>query len=221
MKKALQKIFSLFKKAGPSRKGKARKTTAQSLVEFAIALPILILLFAGVVEFGFILNYYLSILDATREAARRYSAGEPFLRDSNNLPNGDRMAFYADAADYARDLLDPLFDDPTYLGRRIPLDPAVDDVIVTVYSIEDSTIDQYPESGPYHLYGAVHFESLFDVNSILATRVAGAPKEGLLLVEVHYFYHQVLGLPYLTIFLSDPLPLHAYTIMPIRAAEPP
>jgi len=36
-------------------------------VEVAIAFPIFIMLFSGVVEFGFIINTYLSLLDATRD----------------------------------------------------------------------------------------------------------------------------------------------------------
>ena len=67
MQKAIQRVFSLFTKTNPPRKRNAHKTRGQSLVEVAIAFPVLIILFSGVIEFGFILNYYLSLLDATRE----------------------------------------------------------------------------------------------------------------------------------------------------------
>ena len=70
MQKALQKIFWLFTKTNPPRKTSARKPWGQSLVEVAITFPILIMLFTGVVEFGFILNTYLSLVDATRDAYR-------------------------------------------------------------------------------------------------------------------------------------------------------
>ena len=33
-------------------------------------LPILLMLLSGVIEFGFMLNYYLDVIDATRETAR-------------------------------------------------------------------------------------------------------------------------------------------------------
>jgi Flp pilus assembly protein TadG len=42
----------------------------QSLVEFAIILPIILLLLMGIVEFGMMLNSYLTIQNVTREGAR-------------------------------------------------------------------------------------------------------------------------------------------------------
>lgn len=46
------------------------KKKGQALVEFAILLPILILIIAGIMEFGIILNSYLTIQNASREGAR-------------------------------------------------------------------------------------------------------------------------------------------------------
>jgi Flp pilus assembly protein TadG len=224
MQKALQKVFSLFIKTNPPRKGGLRKNRAQSLVEVAIAFPILIVLFSGVVEFGFIINYYLSLLDATREAARVYSTGDPYcnvISASCAAANGsDDSNFYNQAALTVQKALDPSVEKPTYVGRRIPLDPAVDDVIVTVYSAAGNTITSHPSGGPYHLFSNGKYSSIFNTTDILNTRVSGAPNAGMLLVEVHYNYHQVLALPWMTAFLPNPLPLRAYTIMPIRAGEP-
>ena len=42
----------------------------QSLVEFAILLPLLLLLLMGILEFGIMLNSYLTINNASREGAR-------------------------------------------------------------------------------------------------------------------------------------------------------
>jgi len=42
----------------------------QSLVEFAILLPILLLLLMGIFEFGLMLNSYLTINNSAREGAR-------------------------------------------------------------------------------------------------------------------------------------------------------
>jgi Flp pilus assembly protein TadG len=42
----------------------------QSLVEFAILLPLLLLLLMGILEFGIMLNAYLSINNSAREGAR-------------------------------------------------------------------------------------------------------------------------------------------------------
>jgi len=47
-----------------------RNEKGQSLVEFAILLPVLLLLLMGILEFGIMLNSYLSINNSAREGAR-------------------------------------------------------------------------------------------------------------------------------------------------------
>jgi len=218
MRNILQKLFSFNKKITtlpPSTK--KQKSKGQSLVEFAIAFPIVILLFSGVVEFGFILNYYLSLLDATREAARQYSLTNPWLPDPRPARN-DTYWFYIDAAETVKDAVEPR--DINDTSRKIVLDPTRDDVIITVYSLCGNNVYSFPAAGGYHLYPG-NATSVFTNASMLSSRLAGAPNAGVLLVEINYNYHQVLALPWLTVWLSNPLPLRAYTIMPLRAAEPP
>ncbi|NOH03534.1 MAG: hypothetical protein HND47_17015 [Chloroflexi bacterium] len=104
MKKMLERVFSFLRLKTtrlPAQK-KWHKTRAQSLVEFAITLPIILILLSGVVEFGFALNYYLSLLDATREAARFFSDQDPFTRDGGGAITGDDNNFYASAATMVR-----------------------------------------------------------------------------------------------------------------------
>ena len=229
MRKVLEGVISLFKKTAPLRGGKKRKSRGQSLVEVAIAFPVLIMLLTGVIEFGFILNFYLSLLDATRDAARLYSGDDPFLADGVTDDND----FYLQTAYKVQKFLDPVIDDPTYRGRRILLDPANDDVIVTVFGAEDDVVIIWRDGGPYHLFPTPghptgNYPSLFGneeegisaEEAILNTRVADAPNAGILLVEIHYNYHHVLNLPWFTAVLPNPLHLQAYTIMPIRAGEP-
>lgn len=189
------------------------KTKAQSLVEFAITLPIILLLLSGVVEFGFALNYYLSLLDATRQAARWGSNLDPF-----NPDNSDNYTFYSGVAGEALYNLDPSIVNPSYEGRRIALDSSADDIIVSVFSIDGTTVTRYPTAGSYRLYG--NATPIFNTTSISNHLVSGAPNAGVLVVEVHYGYHQVLRLPWLTAFVPDPMFLRAYSIMPLSAAEP-
>ena len=47
-----------------------RSTEGQSLVEFALVLPILIALILGMIEFGWILNGKITLTSAAREGAR-------------------------------------------------------------------------------------------------------------------------------------------------------
>ncbi|MGJ7919181.1 TadE/TadG family type IV pilus assembly protein [Neobacillus sp. LXY-4] len=52
-----------------------RSEKGQSLVEFALVLPVLLLLLFGIVDFGRIFHAYLTIDQAGREAARVASIG--------------------------------------------------------------------------------------------------------------------------------------------------
>lgn len=47
----------------------------QSIIEFALILPILLLILMGILEFGLMLNAYLSINNASRDGARYASVG--------------------------------------------------------------------------------------------------------------------------------------------------
>lgn len=47
-----------------------RNEKGQSLIEFAILLPFLLLLLMGILEFGIMLNSYLTIHNSAREGAR-------------------------------------------------------------------------------------------------------------------------------------------------------
>ena len=68
----------------------------QSLVEFAIILPVVLLLLMGIIEFGMMFNSYLTIQNVAREGARLGIVGgsdieiKTLIRDiSPNLTPGD------------------------------------------------------------------------------------------------------------------------------------
>jgi hypothetical protein len=215
----------------------ASKSRGQSLVEIAIAFPVLIMMLAGLVEFGFMLNYYLSLLDSTREAARTFSNFTPFEdgytlspRDCTcsvaSCPNeeaGDRVdadcdknTFYQGTAGMVLDNLQPRSAMDT--SRRIILNSASDDVVVSVFSVASSSVTRFPAGGEYRWFN--NQPSRLSNAEIADRLIANAPDTGILLVEVFFDYHQVLALPWLAPFLPDPVLLHAYTMMPLAAAEP-
>lgn len=47
-----------------------RRTRGQSLVEFAVVLPIFLLILSGILDFGFLLYSRMTVISATREGAR-------------------------------------------------------------------------------------------------------------------------------------------------------
>ena len=199
------------------RQGRSR-AKAQSLVEIAIALPVLLILLSGMIELGFMLNYYLSLLDSTREAARLYSNFDPFLRDEDRNPIGDDLDFYQGVAATVVDSLQPANEQDT--SRKIVLDAANDDVVVSIFSVDGTNVVRFPSSlgGEYHWFN--NQPSAFSDAEIVSRLISTAPPTGILLVEVFYDYHQVLALPWITIFIPNPTMLHAYTMMPLSAAEP-
>ena len=206
MKKAIIKILPFLNK---DQKPRARKPVGQSLIEFGIALPVLILILTAMMEFGFILNFYLSLLDATREAARFASGADPFAVD----PNSHQVEYYNTTSALVRGSLDPQVADASYQGRRLVLDPATDDVIVTVYCVNSGSVTAYPSAGGYHMYN--NDASVFTSSTIQSSYLNGAPDAGLVLVEVYYSYHPIVG-----IFYNRPIMLRAYSIMPANAADP-
>jgi len=56
-----------------NRDRRRSRAEGQSLVEFALVLTPLLLILLGIVQFGFIFNAYITVTNATREAAREAS----------------------------------------------------------------------------------------------------------------------------------------------------
>jgi hypothetical protein len=222
-------LFRLI--ATRASKARRRKTRAQSMVEFAILLPLLIMLFSGMVEFGFMMNTYLSLLDATRQSARLYSNRTPFYLDEPTNTLVDDPNFYSGAALEVKDALAPPAD-PN--ARQIVLDTSNDDVLISVISVSVDTvpdpdvislIERHPTGSVFFsLYGTQPSNYQLDSKiEALMTQNGTIPVEtGILIVEVWYGYHGVLKLPWLKMFMSDasPVMLHADTIMPLVSAKP-
>jgi len=55
--------------------GYIRNNRGQALVEFALMLPVLMLLIIGMMEFGLIINQYMVVTEAAREGARSAAVG--------------------------------------------------------------------------------------------------------------------------------------------------
>ena len=58
----------------PRRRGRRARTRGQSLVEFALGVPLFMLLLLGMVEFGFVFTHHIGLEYASREGARMGSA---------------------------------------------------------------------------------------------------------------------------------------------------
>lgn len=202
----------------------------QSLIELTLVLTILLTLLTGMVEFGNLLNQYITVVDAAREGARFASNDDPFIRavtadcatpfclranfftnvdeiiEGSLLPNGNR-------APNAKGALSP-----------IRLNPANgDDVIISVFSIYNGVATRFPadEDGwSYYEYkGLTGQASSFSTSELESRLDSTAPDTGMVVVEIYYNYDQILKL-WGFIGVPDPIRVHAYSIMPLSAAEP-
>lgn len=209
------KLWSLL-----GRKGRSR---GQSLVEFVVILPILLIMISGLIEFGFLLNTYLDVIDAARDGARFGANIDPLLIDDGV----------------------PSCTGTTYLYRLVPcvvtqalapqviLDPAnpppgdSDDLVISVFTVSGTTISQrlgengFPDADGWSLTGehASNFTTA-EVQAVLSAAPGTPPSTGIVMVEVFYDYHMILALPWITAFVPNPITLHAYTLMPNTFAEP-
>ncbi len=227
----LQKVTTLIKSSASKSIRGGHKSTGQSLVEIAITLPILILLFSGMVEFGFMLNTYLSIQDAVRTAARHYSNENPLMKDAGGTVVDD-LTFYNDAAQAVVDSLMPP-DDPN--ARQVVVDPTRDNVLISVLTIrvnEDAdpdaieSITRHPQDAEFfRLYPATTPNSVYgdtEIENYVTTNGAVPVDMGLLIIEIFYSYEGVLHLPWTEPFFSEANPAMLYnsTIIPLVSVKP-
>ncbi|MCG2785741.1 MAG: pilus assembly protein [Anaerolineae bacterium] len=204
----------MHKQKGNGQKGQR----GQSFVELAIVLSLLIFMLAGVVEFGYLLNQYITLVEGTRETARVLSPQKFF--DDSGVPNNDLFvngAAHLGGGLYVLDGENLVVAPESSSIWPITLDETIgDDIIISIFSInDDGTLIRYPDDDGYSRFG--NETSRFSDADISAKLVSGAPKTGAVLVEVFYHYHQILNL---LEGWTGPIAVHAYSILPLAGAEP-
>jgi hypothetical protein len=179
----------------------------------------------GIAEYGLLLNRYLNVLDATREAARYTANFNPFcpLTSTDPLcpPGTVTPDYYQNTADLAEQVLYPVVLEPT---RN-------DDIVISFFVVSGGHVaGRYPtadgQSGwswSEHKLGylARNHDSLQTSTFIDGRLTHDAPDVSVSLVEVFYDYPQTLKLVAFLQFVPDPIPVYAYAIMPIKNITPP
>jgi hypothetical protein len=222
-----EKVFCQKEDASASR--------GQSMVELALLFPVLLILLSGLIEFGFILNQYLSLMDAARNAARFASDGLYYETSDSNMDCATTTHFYWQTACLVNQELrmeaptitlndngTPDFDGDDYL------DPTVgNDILISAFGFikDEGIVARYPGDGWYSYAEAMDVTSdkvsRFTIEDIEGSMVSmDAPNTGYILVEIFYYYDQKLKLPWITAVIDDPLLLHTYAFMPLPSAEP-
>jgi hypothetical protein len=218
------------------KKWRLRQTEGQSLVEMALTLPLLLLMFAGLVEVGAALRNYLIVVNSNREGTRYAARGRWF--DASHDPTSQ------DAQDiFGRVVASAGLEQrgeqwvPTLRTQDIGELPANATIAVTYFEIPA----QFDRSGILDPQPALSFgtwytgtghvgESRIDVEAIklqkqqdnLAFNQKYFIDEGLLdipsddnfiVVEVWFDHQQILGLPFFTELLPETITLYSQSTM--------
>jgi hypothetical protein len=209
------------------------KGIGQSLVEFTVLLPVLLIMISGLIEFGIMLNYYLDLIDAGREAAR-FAADTDLIRNPNPPYASLELStnpMYAKIQDLAMQSLAAASDNRIDWPKMRIMYPGTfcdhvkGDIVISAFGVLNNAgspvVDKrFPTDAPNGHSLCNHYFSKFTSADIQARLDPAAPTSGLVLVEIYFDYDQVLGLPWITAFVPNPVHLHAYTIMPNANVEP-
>jgi hypothetical protein len=192
----------------------------QGLVETALFFPVLLLVLSSLVEFGFLLNDYLAMQDAARNAARFASDGLYYESDTDMNCNTTRNFYRQTACLVNREL------SQARPQLQLDLGNGHDDIVISTFSVTQGSGISARHSGEAGWSEALDSTGTRNQSSRLSQGAVNgkldslAPSTGFLSVEIFYDYHQKLGLPWVTAILRDPFLLHAYVFMPLVSAEP-
>jgi hypothetical protein len=219
------------KPAVNSTRHRSNKRRAQSIVEFVLLLPLLLMLLSSLVEFGFALNEYLDLTDTSREVARYLADHTPIVESSPGNFD-DRVEFYLDGAEEMERTLSK--------AGWISLDSAADDLVISIFSLQGKVVQaRYPAEFTDDRGGCdtllnggtrgwrlhCNYVSKFqaaDVESRISglSSSPGPPNAGIVLVEIFYDYNLKLDLPWVSGIVGDTITFHSYAFAPNSAAEP-
>ncbi len=201
-----------------------KSAKGQGLVETALLLPVLLIVLSGLLEFGFLLNEYMTLQDAVRNAARYASDSDYRYRDSQ-VNCETTIDFYRQTACLVNRELSR---EAPYVGLNLA--NGRDDVVISVFSVEGPSgviAARFPEdvgeagwSMAEDFTGTRNQFSTFSTAEMQAKLRGFAPNTGYVLVELFYSYDQKLKLPWITAFVPDPILLRPYAVMPNSSAEP-
>jgi hypothetical protein len=124
------------------------RTKAQSFVEFALILPVLLLILLGVVELLFFMFSYADVLILTREAARFASVRDPFETASqgdHDCGTGNSFNFFYDTSCIFSPLAGSVCDDPAFcngFNNSVPFKSGEDDILITAYTVAQDSVHQ-------------------------------------------------------------------------------
>ena len=214
-----------------------RRTEGQSLVELAIALPLLLLMFAGLVEIGAALRDYLVVVNATREGSRLAARGRWFDTDEEVEEIFERIVIAAgcqrcDPENYAKFLRPEATDgwpantyihvtyirvpdqlempDPKHNMHCSMPHPCYDFFTWSIGTAPNGAIPVDPASKGAELAAA---NKTFNETYFLSGDLETSSEDNTVIVEVWYEHEQLLKLPIFTRVFPERFTLYSRSEM--------
>jgi hypothetical protein len=215
-----------------NKRWQLREAKGQSLVEMALALPLLLLMFAGLIEIGAALRNYLVVVNANREGTRLAARGRWFDSDQDRQALFERVIAAA-GVDQRSDgtlvqFLRPQAIDDMPANTTIRMYYVeVPDQIDEVGGLTDEPVEIH---GPWYT-GTLHLDregidvaeeaarakaenTAFNKQYFIDEKLLDIPSEdNFVLVEVWYEHEQLLKLPIFTAILPEEFTLYSHSTM--------
>lgn len=186
------------------RKWLQNKEEGQSLVELALVLPIILLLFVGMAEVGWAIHSYVTVATAAREATR-FGARANF--DAEKV---------AEVALVALGALDVELEGPdvntTVMVTFVDIDPTGTYTITTPYITGTLSVTSSLLSGDFDVGQIAQDNVAFNQDPFHCPIGVDPPcgtRNDIIVVEIFYRHHQMLGLPMVSDILSNPIGLYS------------
>ena len=94
--KRTQQLQEVLTARCPSSQYPSRRRRGSTLLEFALIVPILVVMLLGIIEFGWLVKNHLTIANATREGARAASLGKTSEEIQDRIKNAAKPAVVTD-----------------------------------------------------------------------------------------------------------------------------
>lgn len=192
---------------------KRHRLSGQALVEFALVLPLLMLLIFGIISYGLYINANVTVQEAARIGARTLALGNPL-----GCP-GDSAELQEAAAQSSSSSPSPSPSPAPATQSPVTVYGVVDDQIANGFgmSVNNSADKAYAvltfNAGTNPSTGATTSEP----NSVWEYTNASDPTESYAVVEVFYPYHPIIAIPGL---LPSSIMLHQTYSMMVQSPQP-
>ena len=186
--------------------GKRPPTRGQSLLEFALALPVLLILFLGLIELAMAMRAQLVLTNANREAARYASHGaftDEQVIERTLFAFADQLPVELSGPDANTGIIITRFHIPSGDGAPTYEEPYITGTLT--YSDDGGDVFDTPsqiEPASYAQQLKEQNEGFFTANDVV-------------LVETYYHHRQVLHAPLVEWFIPEPIVLYRRTAMRI------